>query len=71
MLPQRWGLGSIANKPPVAYGQTVDTTQNTSVAITLIAADPDGDPLTYTIAIRSGKRNSEWDRTRYHLYTEH
>ena len=44
------GIGSIANNPPVAYGQTVDTTQNTSVAITLIAADPDGDPLTYTIA---------------------
>ena len=44
------GIGSIANHPPVAYGQTVDTTQNTSVAITLIAADPDGDPLTYTIA---------------------
>ena len=49
------GIGSIANNPPVAYGQTVDTTQNTSVAITLIAADPDGDPLTYTIA--SGPSN--------------
>ena len=44
------GIGVVANNPPVAYGQTVDTTQNTSVAITLIAADPDGDPLTYTIA---------------------
>ena len=44
------GIGSIANHPPVAYNQAVHTTQNTSVAITLIAADPDGDPLTYTIA---------------------
>ncbi|MGB9343690.1 S8 family serine peptidase [Trichococcus sp.] len=43
------GIGVFANNPPVAYGQTVDTTQNTSVAITLIATDPDGDPLTYTI----------------------
>ncbi|WP_177208522.1 S8 family peptidase [Trichococcus pasteurii] len=44
------GIGSIANHPPVAYNQAVHTTQNTSVAITLIAADPDGDQLTYTIA---------------------
>ncbi|WP_394700694.1 S8 family serine peptidase [uncultured Trichococcus sp.] len=44
------GMGPIKNNPPVAYDQTVDTTQNTSVAITLIATDPDGDPLTYTIA---------------------
>ena len=44
------GIVVVTNNPPVAYGQTVDSTQNTSVAITLIAADPDGDPLTYTIA---------------------
>lgn len=49
------GMGPIKNNPPVAYDQTVDTTQNTSVAITLIAADPEGDPLTYTIA--SGPTN--------------
>ena len=49
------GIGSIANNPPVAYDQTVKTTQNSSVAITLIAADPEGDPLTYTIA--SGPAN--------------
>lgn len=48
-------MGPIKNNPPVAYDQTVDTTQNTSVAITLTAADPDGDPLTYTIA--SGPAN--------------
>ena len=44
------GIVPATNNPPVAYDQTVGTTQNTSVAITLIAADPDGDPLTYTIA---------------------
>lgn len=44
------GIGPIANNPPVAYDQAVNTAQNTSVAITLIATDPDGDPLTYTIA---------------------
>ncbi|CZQ82541.1 S8 family peptidase [Trichococcus collinsii] len=44
------GIVPVTNKPPVAYNQVVETTQNTSVAITLIAADPDGDPLTYTIA---------------------
>lgn len=44
------GIGQIVNNPPVAYGQTVNTMKNTPVAITLIAADPDGDPLTYTIA---------------------
>lgn len=44
------GIGPIANNPLVAYDQAVNTAQNTSVAITLIATDPDGDPLTYTIA---------------------
>lgn len=44
------GIGQIVNNPPVAYDQTVNTIKNTPVAITLIAADPDGDPLTYTIA---------------------
>jgi subtilisin family serine protease len=49
------GIVPVTNKPPVAYDQTVETTQNTSVDITLIAADPDGDPLTY--AIVSGPAN--------------
>jgi subtilisin family serine protease len=44
------GIGPVANKPPVAYNQTVGTTQNTAVIVTLIAADPDGDQLTYSIA---------------------
>jgi len=44
------GIAPVTNRPPVAYDQTVDTIQYTSVEITLIAADPDGDPLTYMIA---------------------
>jgi len=45
------GLMPATNNPPVAYDQAVETTQNTSVAITLVAADPDNDPLTYAIAM--------------------
>jgi serine protease len=37
------------NDPPVAQNQSVTTTQDTSVAITLTASDPDGDSLTYFI----------------------
>ena len=44
------GIAPVTNNPPVAYGQSVNTTKNTSVDITLNATDPDGDPLTYTIA---------------------
>jgi subtilisin family serine protease len=44
------GIVPGTNNPPVAYDQAVETTQNTSAAITLIAADPDGDPLTFTIS---------------------
>ncbi|WP_107995288.1 S8 family peptidase [Trichococcus paludicola] len=44
------GIVPVTNMPPVAYNQAVHTTKNTSVNITLVAADPDGDPLTYTIA---------------------
>ena len=35
--------------PPVAHDQSVTTDEDTSVAITLTATDPDGDPLTYSI----------------------
>ena len=40
-----WG----ANGPPVADDQTVTTDEDTPVAITLTASDPDGDPLTFSI----------------------
>ena len=43
------GIAPITNDPPVANDQTVNTTKNISVDITLDAIDPDGDPLTYTI----------------------
>jgi VCBS repeat-containing protein len=37
------------NDPPVANSQTVNTTVNTPVAVTLSAADIDGNPLSYNI----------------------
>ncbi|MFQ6084398.1 MAG: S8 family serine peptidase, partial [Candidatus Aminicenantia bacterium] len=40
---------AVANNPPVANSQSVTTNEDTSVAITLTATDPDGDPLTYSI----------------------
>jgi subtilisin family serine protease len=43
------GIVPATNNPPIAYDQAVDTTQNNSIAITLNATDPEGDPLTYTI----------------------
>ena len=38
------------NNPPVADAQSVSTSKNTSVDITLTGSDPDGDPLTYAIS---------------------
>lgn len=38
-----------ANLPPVVNDQTINTRQATVTNITLIAADPNGDPLTYII----------------------
>jgi hypothetical protein len=38
-----------ANKTPVAHDQTVTTTRNTPVSITLYASDTEGDPLSYQI----------------------
>lgn len=49
MLLQRWILFQFTNDAPVANAQSVKTTKNTAVAITLDATDPDGDPLTYAI----------------------
>jgi hypothetical protein len=37
------------NTPPIAYNQTITTAEDTSKGITLIASDPDSDPLTYFI----------------------
>ena len=37
------------NTPPVAESQSVTTKEDTSVSITLDAADKDGDGLTYSL----------------------
>jgi len=37
------------NDPPIANSQSVETTKNTDIAITLGGSDVDGDPLTYSI----------------------
>lgn len=37
------------NHPPVAYDQSVNTGEDTQVAITLAASDEDNDPLTYSL----------------------
>jgi hypothetical protein len=43
-------FGRVApNNPPVASDQLVETNEDTLVAITLTATDPDGDALTYAI----------------------
>ena len=39
------------NRPPVAQSQSVSTPMDTAVPITLAGSDPDGDPLSYAIAI--------------------
>lgn len=38
-----------ANDPPIAYGQTVNATEDTAANIVLQASDADGDALTYSI----------------------
>ncbi len=43
------GDGSPPNAAPVAQGQSVTTSQEVSKAITLVATDADGNPLTYSI----------------------
>ena len=41
---------TVTNVPPAANGQSVNTTQNTPMAITLAGTDPNHLPLTFTIA---------------------
>src|SRR4029078_13611885 len=41
------------NSPPVANNQAVTTNQNTAIAITLTATDPNDNPLTYSIVTPS------------------
>ncbi|HET8539400.1 MAG TPA: Ig-like domain-containing protein [Anaeromyxobacter sp.] len=35
--------------PPTAYPQSVTTSEDTAAGVTLVAVDPDGDPLTWTV----------------------
>ncbi len=44
------GGGTPVNSPPTAVGQSLTTPKDTPVPVTLAAADPDGDPLTYAVA---------------------
>lgn len=44
------GSGGGGNVAPIANGQSVVTTKDTAVAITLTGSDANGDPLTYAIA---------------------
>src|SRR5690349_16757054 len=45
------GLGTIVDddSTPVAQSQSLSTDEDTSLPVTLVATDPDGDPLTYSI----------------------
>ncbi|MEZ5471957.1 MAG: Ig-like domain-containing protein [Marinicella sp.] len=42
-----------ANDPPTANSQSVNTTEDTAVGITLTGSDPDGDGLTFAVATGS------------------
>jgi len=44
-----YAMGSIGNIPPAAADQSVITTENTSVGISLTASDENGDTLVYSI----------------------
>jgi hypothetical protein len=47
---RNFSVTGTVNQPPSANPQTVSTPEDTGLAITLTASDPDGDPLTYAIA---------------------
>ena len=53
------------NAPPVAFDQSVITDEDTPVAITLTASDPDGDELTYVLV--SGPSNGSLTGTEPNL----
>ena len=40
---------NVTNLPPTAFGQSVSTTENTALPITLTGSDPAGHPLTFAI----------------------
>ena len=56
------------NDPPVAYGATVETMENTAVDFELLATDPDGDFGTYHIVTEPEHGTLECDG-RYCTYT--
>ncbi len=41
------------NDPPLAYGSTVETDEDTTISFDLNGSDPDGDPITYHLANQS------------------
>jgi VCBS repeat-containing protein len=45
----RTGGGGPVNQPPTANNHSVTTNEDTSAIVTLTAADPEGNPLTYTV----------------------
>ncbi|NLX99883.1 MAG: cadherin-like domain-containing protein [Rhodopirellula sp.] len=49
LLHVEYTTGVVGNRAPVAEGQSVTTQENTAVAITLSAHDPNGDPLTFDV----------------------
>ncbi len=46
------------NHAPVAQSGTLSTNQDTAATGTLVATDPDGDALTYSVATQGGQRRS-------------
>ena len=50
-----FGQVRFTDTPPVALAQTVATTEDTPVAITLTGSDPGGDPLTFIIMSLPGR----------------
>jgi len=49
------GAGQPENRQPEAFPSSLATNQDVPAAVTLVAEDPDGDPLTYQIVSQPGK----------------